>query len=745
MLVKNSVDTNIIIPKETGEQLFAPGELFLTIQNFYFTSRGTLRAVQGPAVYTLSSTFGINPYSAAQAVISGVQNFGLFRGIFHGYINADQREVLLIHTGDQIWSYIGATRLWVKLIGPFVPASGAGDIDAAMTNDTLCRLPTQFIQTTNGVIIVCESKRAYFYDGLQVAPLGFDTIPGAPSGLGPQNSRQEYVTAAGTFQMGINDAGYAYDALTGVLTGMDRSFKICRKGTIQHAGNADAVYGATDRPSNNNIVTGWLNPGAYRAKLAYVDNWGNISAWSSASNEVRFARQPSAGNDGLGARSLPSDMVRKQIAWSGLALGPDYTAGRLLAVTKDTENSGTAKFFIHTQNSDGGSGTFATIADNTTTIYPDNIPDAWLATPISEYMPVPLFNIGCIAFGRLWIGDIPGNPSFIYYSDVGFWGTFPLNRGIAPDPRSSRITGLVAINEGLLAMTENSTFIVTAVSNDLFQSRVLSSLSGCVSHDSIKTLPWGVTIWLGHDGFYRFDGKSVARIAESMQLYTERINYARARQACSVYDPTNREYICYVPYDGSAENTMGFVFSELGVRLRNDMQPVAMCVTQDALKNLLALGRHDNFHAVFVMNKSAQNYRPTLSLKTRQYIAESGWISLNADKQFAQYYKVQIWCVETANGSITVELYKNWRNSVDTTDTTILKYSPGDVPQFWDTAIFGTGNWVKTRPFWTVVNFYVPATEAFKFKISGTEDFEIIGVRIIGADKSENDTTVQNA
>ena len=749
MRLANELTTPIIIPASVGEQLIAPKELFLSILNMHYTARGTLRSVKGPTPYVLDSNFAVNTFIFTEANITAPQRFSSLRGLFHGRIGGNQREVMLLHTGSKLWAYNGSTRSWECLIG--TGAGGTGLIAAELTNDYMCRLPTQFVQTPNGVVIVCETKRAYFYDGQIIAPLGFDQTPGAPVGLGPSSSGKSVRAGANQSYPGLNDIGYAHDALPGAASGMLRAFGLCRKGTIFHANNADTTFAPAatpDRPSNNSVIAGWLEPGSYRARTAYIDFWGNISPWSQGSNEVRFSRQPSLGSDTTDVKLFASDNVRKQVGWTGISLGPDHCVGRLLATTKDTINSGTGKYFYSTQDSDSNPLAYATIPDNITEFYPDNIPDIWLGIEVKEYIPVPIFSISCLAFSRHWIGDIDGQPSMIYPSEIGLWGTFRADMGIAPDPNGNRITGMIFIPKGLLVFTRNSTFLITQEGKDEFSHTTVSTTIGCLGHDTIRATATDRVFWLGHDGFYTYDGNKIVKYAEDLRLYTDRINYALGRQATAEYNSLTDEYICYCATDGSVENNLGFVFSALGNRLLQDMRPVDLCLVRDSSNVMLGLGAFTNGNGVtidrtlFALNRSSKNYRPP-AVDSRQFKLESGWFSIQAEKQAAAYYKLQLWLVETNDSNITVEVFKNWRGAVELTDTEQFRYSKEDVPLFWDTAVLGTGNWVKTRPFWTVVNFHVPATQGFKFRITGTGDFELIGMRIIGQDLTQNDYQIQ--
>ena len=131
-----------------------------------------------------------------------------------------------------------------------------------------------------------------------------------------------------------------------------------------------------------------------------------------------------------------------QVAWTGVPTGPDHCVGRIIYRTKDLVNSGDIKFYELPLNAASVATGFATLPDNVTTVYPDNIPDSFLALPIQEFVPVPKFKLCQIAFGRLWIGNIEGSEGMIRPSMPGQWGTFKKNEELYPDPAGGEITGM---------------------------------------------------------------------------------------------------------------------------------------------------------------------------------------------------------------------------------------------------------------------------------------------------------------
>jgi hypothetical protein len=95
---------------------------------------------------------------------------------------------------------------------------------------------------------------------------------------------------------------------------------------------------------------------------------------------------------------------------------------------------------------------------------------------------------------------------------------------------------------------------------------------------------------------------------------------------------------------------------------------------------------------------------------------------------------VYLWLRESFNGSLTVEVYRDWRETnvvyTDTKNGAML--DPEDIPALWGTTVYGQvakpNQWVKRRPFWKKVSIWVPSCEVYKIVISTTSPCELLGL-----------------
>lgn len=635
-----------------GSMLLQPDEVAEKIENMEPTDEGGLRTIQGPTPYlpyysasypnNTTSLFTVN--FAAQyrdithyAELSAGRSKGWkIHGIFHATLNRGQREVLLLHNGKELWHFCGWKHGWERLI---CEDSGAG-VNAKLPDSVSPSFPTQFAATSNGIVIVPQEGRAYFYDGEQIAPLGFAVSPGAPTALGPQSSigaiKSDMFFGAGQSSTGsaataseydealwdsgnsdplINNKGYAHDGLWEGpwQPGMDTAMHFdLGKGRVGTPEALDPSVLQDDNQTVVDVLRGYVRDGEYRYAVQYLDRWGNLSPLSAPSNSAIIRRQSTigyewrilaatgddtgdSGEDAYRVQTpnyLTPDCVLKQIACTNIPVGPDHTVGRILFRTRDLKNSGTAAFFEIPQNSGGGEAALATLPDNFSQIYPDNTPDSWLNAPAYDPIAVPEFKLCTAAFGRLFIANEIGNPGAVRFSVPGRFGTFLRSDFFFPDPSGGEITGLAKIAAGILCFTKTSTFLIEP--NDTgsgFAFRTLNSNVGCVAPSSIATMRNSHTVWLGKEGFYMFvpgEGIRIASVELSSQL--RRINTARAMQACAAVDTRTGEYRCWVSTDGNIENNMCFVFDGRGWRQRTDVQASAVCTTRDHRPYMIAAG-----------------------------------------------------------------------------------------------------------------------------------------------------------
>ena len=736
-------------------KMFIPDDVASHIENMYLTTEGTLRSVVGPVPYvpdTPAAGGGAPPSGGTPSTQFGLTYGNVMKGITHALINGGHKEILLLHTLDQIWTFRGwqhkgvGTTAWYPLMAP-PGTSPVPGTTAAMPNDQRPRYPTQFVTTPTGVVIIPQDSRAHFYDGEIALPLGYGMTPGPPVGIGPDS--QQLSTAwsygwryADAPEGWVNNTAYAHDGLIGFDTEMSPTFKYGRIGTTIQSGTSTEWSKVLDPDAGSGTLdifkdsgAGWLEPGSWRCCVQFVDRWGNLSPLSGPSNDVRLERQASLWieSDG-GAPPTYSvgptllERVRKQLGWTGVPLGPTGTLGRILYRTKDTINSGTAKFFELPLNSTTSADVFATLPDNVTTFYPDNIPDFWLSQNPLRPIPVRNFKVGALAFGRLWTGNFEGAPGLIYPSMIGRWGTFLEDEGIYPDPSGGAITGFLTVPNGLLAYTEVSTYrIEPYYDGEGFRSMSLSQTVGCDAPSSAQNLPDGRSIWKARDGFYTYDGTTIKYISEELEEFWKSHNQARACQATSAVDGRAQIYRCWVSVNGERENSRCYEYDGMGWRIRTDVSVAAACTTQDHRGYTLAAGKHGTTHGVWLLDHEVKSYDPAVT-QNREAIIKTAWMSAVASQKRRTMYQLRLWLVEHSSSDITVEIQRDWRETITETHT-VPQNPTDDPPPFWNTAVLDATDttWLRRRPYWRRVQIYVPSAEVFRMIIRGTGRWEFIG------------------
>ena len=836
-----------LFPRVESGSLLAPDKIAARITNMVSTPEGSLKSVIGPAPYL---PWVGDPGEGFSATHNYFPDYNDTHGIFHTVIGGSNREILLLHSGKEIWSFEGWERGWRVLIGPGeleVGHSTQTDVQyqtSGITSDAVAQPPTQFEATPNGVVIIPQGDRAYFFDGVVVAPLGYDRAPGAPQGLGPRSSSTEpqsfkytKVTGEAFFKnpWGTtnfkeqdqlngdlltpmkNDADYAHDAQRGyyegypntnrrtsqywipgvvLTTGMHPAFGRCYVGTVSFppgmsplsvdssvpGGGTTGSLAAVTVPS----TVGILLEGEYYGAVQWIDRWGNFSPVSGRSNVVHFDRQVSAGVQIIGAQGgygrdtrrhcqVPGagELVAKQVAWAAIEPGRDGTVGRILYRTRDVLNSGTNELFEVPPNASGGATAYATLPDNISTFYADNVSDARLRNPAPDLVPVPKFRLCRLALGRLWIAGIEDAPGMIRPSLPGRWGTFPANQEIFPDPRAGEITGLWSSPNGLLAFTRSSAYLISSVGEG-FATRALSSTVGCVAPSSIAEMPGGTLLWLGADGFYQMDAASpVPRPASgAIGDRMKDLTFPRLRQATADFDPTSGEYRCWVPVDGTSRNSVCFAYDGEGWRERTDMYEVTdVCVTRNHQSYMLVCGKatgmaryrdvdngtlvkqdHTAKNGVWVLDRENHTWIPG---EVVPYI-ETSWIGAGSSQQRKSIVRAYLWLRETQRPStlltessksntvtpalaLQVSVYTDWRKSRTINSTVVATpvsyasmYPEDDPPPAWGQESWATSTdtWKRRRPFWVKVEISVPSCEVFKLKLESTDPhrFEFIGL-----------------
>ena len=642
--------------------------------------------------------------------------------------------------------------------------------------------PTQFEITDRGIVIVPQHfSRAYFYDGDIVLPLGYDSVPSPPMGLGPEKDHNNDKP---------NRHGYIYsNAERGpsVCTSLSRG----RIGTITRFNEEDK------------LITG-----SWSAATQWIDHFGNLSPVSGRSNEIRFETQslhrPETDKGKLrDDRDRRGDDLLKAVVWEGVDKGPSGTIGRRLYRTKDTINSGDGDIYFLTGNVGyAGISAFATVPDNMSTHFADNVPDGWLVAPAETgIIPVPSFKLCRFSMGRLWVANTQADPGAIHPSLPNRYGTFLGREGIRPDPSAGEITGLWNVGGGLLAFTGSSSFLIQPNAEGVgFRAATLSSTIGCVAPSSIASLPDGSVIWLGKEGFYQYTGAGVELISGPIEKLIRRISKSRALQSVAAFIPESHEYRCWVPMDGSETNDLCLIYDGEGWRRRTNEHVSCICVTKDHRKYAIAGGQvysglgftdtwdpriHDPtgapifspvadpkgevYNGFFVLDRenradwksgtgtvvtagsSAQNDTVETEEVTipatfvqRQYVFETSWIEWQRSQGRRSAKTIYLSTVESHSGKALVQVYRDWRKEKAIYEDSVALHSTEDIPDFW-----GEGTlpeeftiadrkrngeeipvWSRNRPLWRRIDMSVPSCEVYKIRITSSNPFEVIGLSL---------------
>ena len=787
-----------IYPRIESGKLLSPMEVAAAIENFRTTVEGTLRTVRGPTPYLPRYEAAPPGPQDTDTGVLGMDRYGTMHGIFHGLLNRGQREVLLLHVANELWTFEGWNKGWRALISP---TDSAAQIKADIVNDFRVRAPTQFVATPNGVVIIFQGDadvRPHFYDGEVILPLGYSSIPGSPSIEGPDTAGEGSNNSARTNLAGKSiqyesmNMGFKMDTPSGgavsVPTWHDK-WGVGRIGTITTMPDVDddpyytAMGGHTSEASANPMNAPTLMDGTWQGAIQWIDYFGNLSPISNRSEVVTLDQRSTRWDYTSGIpRPCPGNTLRHQFIWNSIEPGPKGTIGRMLYRTKDMTNSGTVKLYEVPSGSTGlGSSTsydivssaqFASIPDNSCSRFCDNISDTALVSPSFDIRTVPDFLVGRIALGRLFVGNTRANPGAIYYSLPGRWGTFASDAVLYPDPSGKAITGLWRVEGGLIAFTESSTYLITPSDDGIaFRSFPISTTVGCVAPDSIAQLSSGVVIWLGHKGFYAFDGQQIQLVSDTIQDEVKTFNKSRLVQATAAVSTSNEEYICWLPTDDNVYNNRGYVFDGNGWKIRTGANYVALCSTADHREYVLGCGKVEGefpqkiidsslgeesdyldsggaysnsdetlansatsadeppgYWGVWVLDRESRHFYP--KAKFREPIFETSWLGIGETKRKTPL-TLKLWFRETSTTEkVKVTVYRDWRKDEEVSSFTVDLDSPEDPAPAWGVVTNeDEEKWQKRRPFWIKKDIYIPSCEVFKIEIRGIPQKETIKVQ----------------
>ena len=686
--------------------LIAPEQFASLIENMVPNDEGALETISGPTPWLLAEGGALYGYGATH-------------GIHYASLMGGSRECLLIHDGNNIREFDGAGRVWNKLV-----SAGGGQFYDKLPDNRNAQFPCQFEDTPNGVVIVPQGGRAYIYDGDIILPLGYDKAPSPPRGHGPETlpsgGASANLTKAGTDGYAIRRSK-AGSTLAIIVS---KDFGYGRVGTIN-----PTVYAYVSAGQTPGILKD-----AYQGALQWINRFGDVSPLSPRSNSVEM---DTAACSSVG--DTPEGLLC-WLLWTDLSLGPKGTAGRILSRTKSLEHSGTTQLFnVPNDFGVGGSGSFASIPDNVCETYSDNVPNSWLLTPAIDPMPVPIFKLCKMAFGRLWIANAQNDPGLLIPSMIGRYGTFLKGTERFPDPRGGEITGLWFVNNLLIVTTISSTYAIRQSDDGLnFVEFTLHPTLGCVAPSSMKSLDDGSTVWLSAQGFVHLGPEGLKLLSTGTAYDHNKINWTRARQACAVFDEQFQEYRCWVPWQGGRENEMCFVYDKMadGFRRRTDVVASGVCSIKDGGRYTVTCGktlRSDGVlcNGVWVLDHETADWSPA----TKTAKIETVWLGSATSMDRKSPKHMLLFMRETQNVTdLTIDLHRDWkRKSTPAMTTSVESYDIADPPDVWDTAAWDEADleWRRRRPYWRQVDLFAPSSSVIKLALSCAGSIEYFGFTLL--------------
>lgn len=769
-------------PVSQSDALIPPEGTARYIRNMRLTPEGTLRSVQPPP--ELAPQWRLDNTGFVKNSVDYERNASYrYNGVFHARLDEfGSRDVTLWHFRGTVWAYRGWNSphdfQWEPVYGNLAITDTSYGYDFP-EDSSLSKYLTQFVRLPSGVLIVPQGARAAVYDGYRMLYLGYDSAPGAPEPLGPKPI--SFYDSSGVF----SDNARVYEPNSGGFNfngrAMPWSFGTCRLGTIDVLGATGNFGTSSSGKTHTNPNGGTLKEGMIRAKLQWINAHGDISPASPPSTAWTCQKEDNVSKDRKRDEDEMASVLRLQAWWGNIAAGPEGTVGRILSKTRDLINSGDPTFYEIPANSSAGVHEFATLPDNVTESYPDNVPEGWLAAPTTDVDAMPVFRVAALFANRLWIGNAVGDPGMVRASMPGRWGTLPKDQDIFyPDPSGAEVTGLFATDQGLLVFTESTTTLcMVNDSGEGFRWETLSTSVGCVSPNSVATLPNGTTVWLSREGFHAYQGGEVTLVSRGgIEEAVRSINPSRRHRACAVVDPDMGEYRCWVPTDRSDFNNRCFVFDGSAWRERDDMAVDCAAVTDDHRQYVLAAGAHpredsnSTFDSLFVLDRAGAWTReysyatPSVTAiaqpQRATWVVRSAWLRASRAHRRGSPLRIRLWFRETSKSRVRMRVFRDWRESPSIMDVLATDekapdlYPTDDAPVFYDDTDLGASltsrstrtargsrptepaAFRKRRPFWSKMDVTVPSCEVFAFELEGQGDFEFVGFQYLENSQSHH-------
>lgn len=167
------------------------------------------------------------------------------------------------------------------------------------------------------------------------------------------------------------------------------------------------------------------------------------------------------------------------------------------------------------------------------------------ATQIFPSTTVPKGTTIAFWAGRLWIGGVSASSSTLYASAVGDGTDWTQDSGLDSDAFSASIRlndgypirSIVPFGRDLLVFKDRSIDRLSVLSDGLtFQLQTVTGVLGTIHADSVGVADNAI-IWLGHDGYYRYNNSTITRISDKIKPTVDQI--AQLSAGISSYSDTN--------------------------------------------------------------------------------------------------------------------------------------------------------------------------------------------------------------
>ena len=660
-----SVERNIAFGMSTIRYRTTPDKADL-IENMVVTKDGTLKSMTGPTLYEPRHIHQTTPVA-----------LGTVHAVFHGYFNGGDKEVLLIHAGNTLYSHEGAKRGWVEVEPPHT-----------LRNDSQQSAYSTFAKFGELIIFSDGAGPPIVIDSaLRCMHLGFALVPSSPSVRGPESGSHSEEDGEGAL-------GYSWPGGLGT--------------------HADGLSG--DRPA--------ILKGAWSWCVRYQDFYGNYSALSLPSAQVEYGpkrAEPAISENWMRTGSADFHRIKRTgLEIKGLKRAaavdlPDDVPPncKLIEIgrTRDTERNTSDFYLVHAAGASGGA-------------FHDRKRDSRLVVAMKETWPVPVFKSFLVDNGRLVVASGP----YIYLSEPGFPGTFAKADRLMLTADGRQSTAVFALSGRRYAATKNSITDVT----DLTSPIVISSLIGISGPKAWTYLPGEAGIvFVSESGVFTLSKDGLANITSDIDgFWQDEVNKTRLQSTVVWYSKDRQEVRIAVTPSGDTQNTLILAYSGLGWRTYR-LGISVNCVTY--IEDMEAIGGTDgqtrglqnNYTGddVYILERETPMYTPP----ARQAIYESDYIPIDETLGFVRGKILSIFFgfVETyADIGATLEYEINYDTGIAETHLMRLDDSVGvDIMDgetrrhSWDSFLVGTDNFHEKRKVYRKARIDLSNVNRFKFRL----------------------------